>query len=320
METVHGTNAVFEALVPTGLRAVVGKCLMDVGDDAPARLRQPMRDGLDESLALDARWRGAAHGRLRAALAPRFAISCSRELLEGAAALSADRGLIVHTHASEQRDEVDLVRARTGMDNVQYLASVGLASERLCAAHCVRVTDAEQQILAERSVKVLHCPGSNLKLGSGVAPVSEMRERGISVSLGADGAACNNALDMFQEMRLAATLQAMRRGPGALTARDAVWMATREGARAIGQAPDLGSLEPGKLADLIVVSAGGVHQRPAGDPYSLLVYACRASDVRATIIDGHVVWRDGSLSWGDPVEIAADADRARRTLRARAGV
>jgi 5-methylthioadenosine/S-adenosylhomocysteine deaminase len=320
METVHGTNAVFEALVPTGLRAVVGKCLMDVGDDAPARLRQPMRDGLDESLALDARWRGAAHGRLRAALAPRFALSCSRELLEEAAALSADRGLIVHTHASEQRDEVDLVRARTGMDNVQYLASVGLASERLCAAHCVRVTDAEQQILAERSVKVLHCPGSNLKLGSGVAPVSEMRERGISVSLGADGAACNNALDMFQEMRLAATLQAMGRGPGALTARDAVWMATREGARAIGQAPDLGSLEPGKLADLIVVSASGVHQRPAGDPFSVLVYACRASDVRATIIDGHIVWRDGTLSWGDPVEIAADADRARATLRARAGV
>jgi cytosine/adenosine deaminase-related metal-dependent hydrolase len=218
METVHGTDAVFDALVPTGLRAIVGKCLMNVRGDAPARLWQSTRDALDETLALDRRWSGSAGGRLRSALAPRFAISCSRDLLEATAALSNERGLLVHTHASEQREEIDVVRAQTGLDNVAYLSSVGLATERLCAAHCVWVTDAEQRLLAERRVKVLHCPGSNLKLGSGIAPVTEMRRQGISVSLGADGAACNNSLDMFQEMRLAATLQAMRHGPGALPA------------------------------------------------------------------------------------------------------
>lgn len=319
METVHGTDAVCEALVPTGLRAVVGKCLMDDAD-APPRLRQGWREGLDESLALDARWRGAGDGRLRTALAPRFAVSCSRELLEATAAVSAERRLLVHTHASEQPDEVALVRARTGMDNVEYLEAVGLATDRLCAAHCVWVTEAEQRILAERAVRVLHCPGSNLKLGSGIAPVTEMRARGIHVSLGADGAACNNTLDMFQEMRLAATLQAMRRGPGALPAREAVWMATREGARALGQEADLGSVEVGKIADLIVVAADGLHQTPVEDDYARLVYSSGPADVRATIVGGRVLWRDGELRWADRRSIRAEALEAREQLRARAGV
>ena len=320
METVHGTDAVFEALMPTGLRAVVGKCMMNARGNEPARLYQPARDAIDESLALHARWHGAAGGRLRAALAPRFAISCTRDLLEATAAASEAEGLIVHTHASEQREEVELVRARTGLDNLAYLASLGLATERLCAAHCVWATDAEQRLLAERRVKVLHCPGSNLKLGSGIAPVVEMRARGIHVSLGADGAACNNNLDMFQEMRLAATLQAMRKGPGALSARDAVWMATREGALALGLDAEIGSIEPGKKADLIVLRTDGLHQAPGRDPYSTVVYASRPSDVQFTMVDGEIVARDGELCWADKHDVVSDAARAARTLIARAGI
>jgi 5-methylthioadenosine/S-adenosylhomocysteine deaminase len=320
METVHGTEAVCEAIVPTGLRAVIGKCLMDERGDAPARLYQPMREALDEALAMHKRWHGAADGRIRTALAPRFALSCSPALLEATAALSEEHGLIVHTHASEQREEIAVVRERTGLDNVAYLASLGLASERLCAAHCVWVTDAEQALMAERSVRVLHCPGSNLKLGSGVAPVPELRRRGVSVSLGADGAACNNTLDMFHEMRLAATLQAMRLGPGALTARDAVWMATREGARAIGQSDRLGSLEPGKLADLIIVGRQALHSRPAADSYSTLVYASRPGDVRTTIINGTITYDEGTLTWGAAADIGRDADRAATALCDRARI
>ena len=320
METVHDTDAVFEALVPTGLRAVVGKCLMNVRGDAPARLFQERQAGLDESLALHKRWHGAADGRLRAALAPRFAISCTRDLLEATAAVAEAEGLLVHTHASEQRDEVAIVRAQTGLDNVEYLRAVGLATERLCAAHCVWVTDAEQRLLAERDVKVLHCPGSNLKLGSGIAPVTELRARGISVSLGADGAACNNVLDMFQEMRLAATLQAMRAGPGALPARDVVHMATREGAKAIGLDREIGSIEIGKKGDVIVVGTQGAHQTPGGDPYSQLVYASRASDVRATLVDGRIVAQDGAVAWQELGAIRDAAAAAARVLRARAGL
>ena len=151
--------------------------------------------------------------------------------------------------------------------------------------------------LAERDVKVLHCPGSNLKLGSGLAPVVEMRAKGISVSLGADGAACNNHLDMFEEMRLAAVLQSVRHHPGALTARDAVWMATREGARALGLEREIGSIETGKRADLILVDADGP------DPYSTIVYASRGTNVRTTIIDGEVLVDDFRPSRWDSAEI-----------------
>jgi 5-methylthioadenosine/S-adenosylhomocysteine deaminase len=318
METVHDTEAVFDAIAPTGLRAVIGKCLMDVRGEAPPRLYQSTREAIDEALALHARWDGQANGRLRAALAPRFALSCSRELLETVAQISHARGLLVHTHASEQRDEVAVVRRETGLDNLAYLAATGLGTPRLCVAHCVHVTAEEQSLMAERDVKVLHCPGSNLKLGSGIAPVPELRARGVCVSLGADGAACNNTLDMFHEMRLAATLQATRIGPGALTARDVVWMATREGARALGWDGEIGSIEPGKRADVIVVATTGLHHQPAADPYSTLVYACRPSDVAATVVDGRVVARRGVAAFADPAAIRAEAGLAARALTSRA--
>ncbi len=267
METVHDTDVVFETLAALGLRATVGKCMMDSDREVPPRLQERTRASIDESLALKQRWHGAANGRLRAAFAPRFAVSCSRDLLEAVASLAASEQALVHTHASENQDEVEVVRRLSGgFSNLEYLADTGLATSRLCTAHCVWVTDAEQALLAERDVKVMHCPGSNLKLGSGIAPVTEMRARGISVSLGADGAACNNRLDMFDEMRLAATLQAMRKGPGSLPARDVVWMATREGARAIGLEAEVGSIEVGKRADLILIDRDRPHLTPGGRP------------------------------------------------------
>ncbi|HEX5214146.1 MAG TPA: 5'-deoxyadenosine deaminase [Vicinamibacterales bacterium] len=317
METVHDTDAVFEALASTHLRATIGKCLMNRGDGVPRRLFQSTAAGIDESLALHRRWHGAAGGRLRAALAPRFALSCTRDLLEATAAASAAHGLLVHTHASEQRAEIDLVRRETGMDNIAYFAAVGLGSPRLCAAHCVWPTEAELQLIADQQIKVLHCPGSNLKLGSGVAPIVDMRARGIDVSLGSDGAACNNSLDMFHEMRLAATLQAMRAGPGALPARDVVWMATRGGARALGLDREIGTIAPGYKADLIVVENHSVHHQPGRDPYATLVYSARPTDVRVTIVDGEVVAHDGELSWADVDEIRLNAADAAARLLAR---
>ena len=320
METVHDTDAVLEALVPTGIRATVGKCLMDAGGEAPARLHESWRTGIDASLDLHKRWHGQAAGRLRIALAPRFAVSCTRTLLEAVAAESAASGLLVHTHASENRDEVAFVRAQTGLNNMAYLAEVGLASPRLCAAHCVWVDDAEQALMAERGVQVLHCPGSNLKLGSGVAPVVAMRARGIGVSLGADGAACNNRLDMFDEMRLAATLQAERHGPGTLTAQDVLLMATRGGAAALGLDREIGSIEPGKRADLIVVDADAPHLAPGTDPWSTLVYAARGTDVRLTMVDGEVLVENGVPTRLEGPVVLAEARSAARTLMSRAGL
>ena len=247
----------------------------------PARLLEQTTASIDESLALAARWHGRANGRLRAAFAPRFAVSCSRELLEAVAALSASDGGCSCTRmprrtATRSRS---CDRARVAA-NVAYLDDVGLASPRLCLAHCVWVDESEQELLASREVKVLHCPGSNLKLASGIAPVADMRKRGISVSLGADGAACNNQLDMFSEMRLAGGLQAIAVGPGALPRDDLLQMATREGARALGLENEIGSIEVGKRADLILIDRDRPHLATSPDPVSAVVYAARPSDVR----------------------------------------
>ncbi|MBA3641097.1 MAG: 5'-deoxyadenosine deaminase [Acidobacteria bacterium] len=321
METVHDTDVVFETLAETGMRAVVGKCMMDGTDEVPRRLQERTRDSIDESLALKKRWDGAANGRLYAAFAPRFAVSCSRELLEAVAHLSRQERTIVHTHASENREEVEVVRRLSGgFSNLEYLADTGLATPHLCAAHCVWVTDAEQALLAERDVKVLHCPGSNLKLGSGIAPVAEMRRRGISVSLGSDGAACNNRLDMFDEIRLAATLQAVKESPGAITARDAIWMATREGARALGMETELGSIEVGKRADLILVGRDQPHLAPDVDPWSTLAYSARGTDVWLTMVDGQVLMRDRRLAGADVEEISRTARLGAAELATRAGI
>jgi 5-methylthioadenosine/S-adenosylhomocysteine deaminase len=182
------------------------------------------------------------------------------------------------------------------------------------------VDDRAQQILRDRRIHVLHCPGSNLKLGSGIAPVTELRAKGIAVSIGADGAACNNRLDMFDEMRLAATLQAVRCHPGALPARDVLWMATREGARALGLEDQIGSIERGKRADLILVERHAPHLLPGPDPYSTLVYAARGTDVWAAMVDGHLLVRDGQLVRDDPEAIAAAARSQARSLASRAAV
>jgi 5-methylthioadenosine/S-adenosylhomocysteine deaminase len=321
METVHDTDAVFEAVAESGMRATIGKCMMDFDAQVPERLQEATRRSIDESVAIRKRWHGAEDDRLHAAFAPRFAVSCSRDLLEEVARLSRADGVLVHTHASESRAELSIVRKMSGgRANIQYFADVNLASPHLCAAHCVWVDDREQRLLADCDVKVMHCPGSNLKLGSGIAPVVEMRARGITVSLGADGAACNNRLDMFDEMRLAAVLQAQRRAPGVLPARDVVWMATRAGARTIGREADIGSLETGKRADVIIVDRDRPHLAPGPDPYSTLVYAARGTDVRTTIVDGTVLVDEFAPVRVDRAEVAAFARAAADELAGRAGI
>ena len=242
-------------------------------------------------------------------------MSCSRELLETVAALSNEHAALVHTHASESKDEQAIVRERSGgLTNIQYLDELRLASPRLCVAHCVWVDEHDQAKLAERDAKVLHCPSSNLKLGSGIAPIVEMRARGITVSLGADGAACNNRLDMFDEMRLSGVLQAMRLHPGALPAADVLWMATRSGARTLGLEDDIGSIEPGKRADLIIVDRDRPHLQPGPDPYSTLVYSARGSDVRTTVVDGEVLVDEFAPTRVDRAEISVKAREAAREL------
>jgi 5-methylthioadenosine/S-adenosylhomocysteine deaminase len=322
METVHDTDVVFEAAAEIGIRATIGKCMMDAASAVvPTRLQETSRASLDESRALHQRWDGAADGRLRAAFAPRFAVSCSRDLLEAVASLSGETRTIVHTHASESMAEIALVlEISGGLSNIEYLAALHLASPRLCVAHCVWVDDREQALLAEHDVKVTHCPSSNLKLGSGIAPIVELQQKGVTVALGADGAACNNRLDMFEEMRLAALLQAVRRTPGALTARQALTMATRNGAKALGLDAEVGSIEIGKRADVIVVDRSRPHLVPADDVYSTIVYAARGTDVRTTVVGGEVLVDDFRAKRVDLQELRVTAEAEAQALVKRANL
>ena len=318
METVNHTGEVFKVVEETGFRATVGKCMMDKGDEVPAALHEQTGESIEESLALLDAWHGKAGGRIRYCFAPRFAVSCTRELLEKVARLARERGVMVHTHASENTTECAMVESETGLRNVAYLDSLGLTGRHVALAHCVHLSDEEIDTLEKTRTNVVHCPSSNLKLGSGIAPVAKLLDRHISVSLGADGAACNNRLDMFTEMRTAALLQKALHGPEVLPANRVLRMATIDGARAMGLDGEIGSLEAGKRADVAIVRMGGLHSTPAAEIISALVYSAQPGDVDTVIIDGELVLRDGKLLTIDEPKTVKTANSEAKELVGRA--
>jgi 5-methylthioadenosine/S-adenosylhomocysteine deaminase len=240
--------------------------------------------------------------------------------LERVAKLSRELGVMVHTHASENRDEIAMVESSTGKRNIEYLRDVGLTAPHVVLAHCVHIDDAEMEILRSTGAHVAHCPSSNLKLASGIARVAEMLDRDVSVSLGADGAPCNNRLDMFTEMRTSALLQKVLRGARALPALTALRMATINGARALGLADQIGSVEVGKRADLQLLDLNRLHTTPQPEPVSTIVYAAEASDVESVIIDGRIVMRNGELLTLKEKDVIVEAhDQSQRLAQRAAG-
>jgi 5-methylthioadenosine/S-adenosylhomocysteine deaminase len=320
METVNHTSEVFKVVEETGFRATVGKCMMDKGDEVPAALQEQTSASIEASLALLDEWHGRAGGRIRYCFAPRFAVSCTRELLEKVGEVARARGVMIHTHASENRTECALVEAETGLRNIAYLDSVGVSGRHVALAHCVHLSNDEIRILKTTNTNVVHCPSSNLKLGSGIAPVVQLLDEGVSVSLGADGAACNNRLDMFTEMRTAALLQKALHGPEVLAADRVLRMATIDGARALGLESEIGSLEVGKRVDVAVVELNRLHTSPEADVVSSLVYAAEASDVRSVVIDGRLVMENRELLTIDEGDVVAEANAQAETLMIQAGL
>lgn len=305
MGSLHHTNATFQACSESGIRAACGRALMD--RDNPAGLSASLESNLSGACAEADRWHG--EGRLRYAFAPRFVPSCSEELLSVVAAEARQRGCLIHTHASENESEVTLVRSLTGRDNIVYLNDLGITGTDVCLAHCIHLSEAEEAILVATGTHVLHCPSSNQKLGSGVAPIPELLQKGVSVSLGSDGAPCNNRLDMFTEMRLSALVQKTRAGLGAMPASAVLHMATLGGAQAVGLGAVCGSIAVGKAADFVVVDPRHPTLCPQTDPVVAAVYSMSPACISSVWIGGSAVVRGGQvLGW--PLEETVEGARS----------
>jgi 5-methylthioadenosine/S-adenosylhomocysteine deaminase len=321
MGTVHFTDTLFETAAETGIRYTGGKALMDAGEGAPAGLIEPTAVALRDNDALADKWHEAERGRLRYAYSPRFVLTATYDLLRSIGMRARVNNMLVHTHASEQREETDIVRQRFGSPNIRLLANMGLADTHACYAHCVWPEPEELDVLASSAATVVHCPSCNLKLGSGIAPVFDYLERGVNVALGADGAASNNRLDAWEELRLAGLLSRFRAGPPGVAALDLFEMATIAGARALGLDAEVGSIEVGKYADLCVLDLRRAHAfAPASDIYTALVYSARSADVQLVMVGGRIVVQDGELVAFSEAEAIADAARQREALLKRAGL
>ena len=320
MGTVHHADVLCEVLAATGLRGFAGPALMDQGERVPARLLEGAERALERALALARRWRASGEARVRVSLAPRFILSCSERLWRDVTQASRDDGLLVHTHLAESPSEGGEVKAAVGSHAAPYFAAHGVLSPRFVGAHGVWLDDDELQLMKTADAALVHCPGSNLKLGSGVADVRAWRRAGVRCGLGSDGAACNNRLDSFHEMGLAAGLARAKHRDDPVRARDIVALATCDGAAALGLAGEVGSLEVGKRADVIVVDVSQAHHAPftEQDPYTTLVHAARASDVRLTMVDGRVLHARGRHTTLDVERVVAEARGEAAALLARA--
>jgi 5-methylthioadenosine/S-adenosylhomocysteine deaminase len=281
-------DAIAEETKAAGMRGVLGETILDF--PAPDNKTNVAMLGYTEKFLK--RWQGDA--LIHAAVAPHSMYTCSKKTLQDAAALARKYHAPILIHVAEMKKELDDSRAQNGLTPVQYLDSVGLLGPEVVAAHCIWVDEADRKILAERQVGCVHNPSSNMMLASGVAPVIEERAAGVHVGLGTDGpAGSNNDLDLMEEMDLAAKLQKVTKmDPQALGAKAAVEMATIEGAQALHMEKEIGSLEAGKKADLILIGLDAPNAVPMYEVYAQIVYALKASDVETVVIGGRVVMRD----------------------------
>jgi 5-methylthioadenosine/S-adenosylhomocysteine deaminase len=291
------------AVEESGMRARLGHGVVTVGKDEGAA-----REDVNESLAIAEEFDGAAEGRISTAVMPHSLTTVGEEhlatLVEGARELDVP----VHYHANETRDEVEPIVEERGVRPLEYARELGMLEERDFLAHGVHLADREIELLAETGASVIHCPASNMKLASGMAPVQELLDAGVTVGIGTDGAASNNDLDAFDELRDAAMLGKLAADDAsAVPAEAAVEMATAGSAEALGL--DSGRVEPGANADLAVIDLESAHLTPAHDLLSHLAYAVRGSDVRHTVCDGRVLMRDREVLTLDEREVRETAER-----------
>ncbi len=292
-------DMVAQAVETSGLRACLSRGMIGVAPNA--------KTAIDESVKLVEGWQGKAGGRITTMFGPHAPYTCPPEYLKQVVKLAADHNVGIHIHVAETKDETDQIKEIYGRTPVQYLDDNGVFDVPVLAAHCVHLNKDDIAILKRKKVRAAHCPESNMKLASGISPVTELLDAGVLVGLGTDSAASNNNLDMMEETRSAALLQKTATGdPMALPSFTALKMATADGARALGL-EDVGLIKPGMKADLILVDFRRPHLCPRHDVYAHLVYAAQSSDVDTVIINGQVVMEGRRVLTIDEREILAQA-------------
>ena len=317
METVQGSEHVFETIVDSGMRAFSGPALMDGGRGVPKAMRPKTSKMVDIWTKLHQAWNGK--GRLQITLNPRFAPSCSPDLLREVKRLACETGSWIHTHIAETREEVQLTREAFGRNPALLYQDLGYLEEKFIGAHGVYLSEQEKVVLSSNPTNVIvHCPSANMKLGSGIAPVVDLLGRRISVGLGADGAACNNNLDVVQEMRLAGLLQKLNRGPDSISAETLLALVTIDAATALGLGDTLGSLEIGKRADISFFDLNQHGVLPSGNPAQQLIWSSSSRDLRHTMVDGSFLVKDRKLQLWPKEDILGMAAKEAQRLTERA--
>jgi 5-methylthioadenosine/S-adenosylhomocysteine deaminase len=309
-------DAVAEETKAAGMRGVLGETFIDF----PAPDNKSEAEMLAYTERFLKKWQGDP--LIHAAPAPHSIYTCSKKTLQDAAALARKYHAPILIHVAEMKKEWDDSQKQNGMSPVQYLEKIGLLGPDIVAAHCIFVDEADRKLLAERDVGCVHNPSSNMMLASGVSPVPEMRAAGIAVGLGTDGpAGSNNDLDLMEEMDLAAKLAKITKmDPLALNAKAVVEMATIDGARALHLEKEIGSLETGKKADLVLIGMDAPHAVPMYDIYAQLAYALKGSDVETVVIGGRVVMRDGKLLTVKEEEVLQKAREYKKSVAASLGM
>ena len=296
MGTLNHQEVVFEELINSGMRGFSGNCMIDINELLP-KFKKSTTDNLETSYKLASAFHNSENGKIRFGFAPRFVLSCSENLLKETKEMLKDfDGSLFHTHSSENKNEIQVVREMTGMENIEYFNSIGILSDRTILAHGIHVNESEIAMLQQSQTRISHCPSSNLKLASGIANIPRYLNEGISVSLGADGAPCNNNLNIFTEMRLAALIQKPLHGSTIMDSKTVFKLTTIEGAKALHLQNEIGSIEVGKKADFVFMDLNNPDLSLSDDDesiYSNIVYSASKANVSHVFIDGKQVVENG---------------------------
>jgi len=305
-------DQVAKAVKKAGLRAVLTQGTIELGD--PRIGEKTLRN----SVKFAREYHGYANGRVTTRLGPHAVYTCSPELLTKVREVASKLNLGIHIHLAESKEMIDEVKQKYSVTEVELLNKIGFLGPDVLAAHCIHLTKKEMALLATHNVNVAHNPVANMKLAQGAAKIKDLRDLGIIVGLGTDGPASNNTLDMFETMKIAALLQKLTYlNPTVLPAYEVLKMATVDGAKALGIDRNIGSLETGKRADIVLINLTKPHLKPLHNIYASIVYSARGSDVDTVIVDGKILMEKQQVKTLDEKVVMEEAEKTASDLLSR---